>query len=759
MGFLQVDFMCSRLQHLGPRIVLPFGLVLIGCLTPSNPGSGSRVRPAKDLTVSRIYSSPNLSGHLLFRMEWAPNGLRLGYFRETSRGRTQLMAVDAATGNSRTLISPGKLAELMPLEKAATVEGAGFGRAAVVGYLWSPDSRSVLLIGTSRLVLYTPGTGTVKHLLGGNTPLLDVKFSPDGKWLAYLRDYNVWAVNTSSGESRPLTTGGREDLRKGQVDWVYPEELNLGTAYWWSPDSQKIAYLEFNEHGVTKYPISSMEGKLQFSRYPQAGEHNPVVRVGVVSVNGGKTTWMDIGSDTNVYLPRVKWLPNSRQVAIERLNRTQNRLDLVLGNAATGASRVILADIDKHWINITDDLYFFSDSKRFLWSSERTGFRHLYLYNIEGHELEQLTSGNWEISDIPGFGPGSEHGMGVSESRGYVYFMCDKNSPIDLQLYRLSLADKSLARITQGAGTHFASISPNAAYFVDTFSTAMTPPTQTLYHADGARVAVLNDNKVPELADYDLSTVKFLTLKADDGTTLHAKMTLPRHFNPAQKYPVLVSVYGGPETQEVRNAWGGTDFLWSELMAEKGYIVWLLDNRGSYGRGHAFETPVYHQFGMVELEDQLAGVHYLKSLRYVDSARIGIWGWSYGGYMTIYSMLNAPDVFKAGVAVAPVTDWRLYDTIYTERYMGMPQQNSEGYKQSSDLAYADKLAGKLMLVHGTADDNVHFANTADMLNAFIAAGKYPACVMIFPGRGHQISDRPARIQLFERITQFFLSNL
>ncbi|MGB7024418.1 MAG: S9 family peptidase [Candidatus Acidiferrales bacterium] len=716
---------------------------------------------AKDLTVERIYGAPSLSGETLRGVAWAPDGKQLSYFRAAGDG-LDLVVIDAATGQSHIVVAAEKLASLMPRPKKQVTQRTGFGRATAARDLWSPDGKSLLFVGGENLVLFNTETAAVKNLVSGEQEIGDPKFSPDGRWVSYLRDYNIWAVNVATGESHAVTTGGSEALRKGQVDWVYPEELDLGTAYWWSPDSKRIAYLQFDESPVTPYPIidmASMTGETLTTRYPQAGSPNPILRVGVISVNGGDTAWMDTGSDTNIYLPRVKWLPNSQQLAIERLNRAQNRLDLMFADASSGASKIILTETDKYWINLSEDLYFFSDGSKFLWSSERTGYRHLYLYSIEGKQLGQLTSGDWQISDISGFGPGGENGLAVDEARGYVYFLTNKDKVTESQLYRLSLADKSLTRVTRDAGTNSVEMSPNAQYFVDTFSASMTPPRQTLDRTDGTRVAVLDENKVAELAGYDLSPVKFFTVNADDGTPLHAMMILPRNFEPSREYPVLISVYGGPHAQEVRNAWGGVNFLWHELMAEKGYIIFTVDNRGSYGRGHVFETPVYHHFGKVELQDQLAGVRWLKSQSFVDPSRIGIWGWSYGGYMTLYSILNAPDVFKAAVSVAPVTDWKLYDTIYTERYMGTPQENPEGYKDSSPVTYASHLQSQLMEVHGTGDDNVHFANTSEMLNGFIAAGKYPAALMLFPGRGHPISDRPARIQLFERLTAFFLKNL
>ncbi|MGH9560775.1 MAG: prolyl oligopeptidase family serine peptidase, partial [Terracidiphilus sp.] len=488
-------------------------------------------------------------------------------------------------------------------------------------------------------------------------------------------------------------------------------------------------------------------------------------RVGVVSVNnsstGGsaQTLWMDTGADTDVYIPRVVWLRDSRRVAIERLNRAQNRLDLLFCDASSGASQNILTETDPYWINIADDLYFFSDGKRFLWSSERTGFRHYYLYDVSGKLIDQLTSGDWQISGNGGFGPGAASHPAVDEAHGYIYFMSNKDNVLGNQLFRLSLADKSITRITRDPGVHDPIIAPNDAAFVDTYSTSMTPPRQDLYRIDGTRAAIINKNVVSDLGAYHLSPVEFLTVSADDGTKLNAELIRPRDFKAKKKYPVLIDVYGGPQEQHVRNDWGYSAFLWDEMMAEKGYAIFSLDNRGSWGRGHAFEIPIYHHLGKVELEDQLAGVKYLRSLPWVDPSRIGIWGWSYGATMTLEALFNAPGVFKAGAAVAPVTDWRLYDTAYTERYMGRPQANTSGYYDSSPVNQAANLQGKLMLIHGTGDDNVHFANTAELLNRFIALGRYPDNLVIIPGRGHSMNDRASRIEMFRQMTSFFELNL
>ena len=346
----------------------------------------------------------------------------------------------------------------------------------------------------------------------------------------------------------------------------------------------------------------------------------------------------------------------------------------------------------------------------------------------------------------------------MDEAHGYIYFLSNKDELRGTDLYRLSLKDKSITRVTRQNGVHGVMIAPDQLAYVDTYSNVMTPGRQDLYRIDGSRTAVINENNVPELADYHLSPVEWVDVAASDGTKLCGAMIRPPDFDPSRKYPVLVDVYGGPQIQTVRDEWGAVG-LWDQMMAEKGYVVFFLDNRGSYFRGHAFETPVYHQLGKIELEDQLSGVKYLKSLSYVDASRIGIWGWSYGGTMTLNAMFNASGVFKSGASVAPVSDWKLYDTAYTERYLGRPQDDPDGYKISSPVTDAAQLRGKLLIAQATGDDNVHFANTSEVLNELILAGKYPANLMLFPGRGHGISDIPARIELFRGLTEFLLNNL
>jgi dipeptidyl-peptidase 4 len=742
----------SRLVVAAPLVAMTLGLPAFATAQP---------QPSKSLTVERIYSAPSLSGSLAQGIEWTPDAQHVSFLDRRASG-VEMWTMDLATGERKVLVPADVLAQVMQPAKTRAIQSTGLGRVEADNYRWAPSGDSLLFIGSTTLVLLDLKTMMPKPLIAGEAEISDPKFSPDGKWVSYGRDSNLWLASVATGESKQLTTGGSEAILKGQLDWLYPEELESSTAYWWSPDSSKIAYYEMDERPVTQYPLvdmSSPVGATQFERFPQAGEPNPIVRVGVVSIDSGETKWMETGADTDVYLARVVWLRDSRRIAVERLNRAQNRLDLLFCDVATGASKIILTETDRYWINLSDDLYFFADNKRFLWSSERSGFRHYYLYDLSGKLLAQLTSGDWGITGTGGFGPGTESHPAVDEKHGVIYFLSNKDDVGGTQVYRLSLDDHSLARITKENGTHEVLFAPDASGFADTYSNAMSPPRQDLYRADGSHVAVINENKVRELGDYDLPRVEFLELAADDGTKLYASMIRPSHFDASHKYPVLVYVYGGPGIQQVRNQWDRTDFLWLEMMAEKGYIIFTLDNRGSYQRGHAFETPIYGHFGKIELEDQLTGVKYLKSLSYVDGSRVGICGWSYGGTMVLVAMFNAPGVFRAGVSVAPVTDWRLYDTAYTERYMGRPQDNPNGYNDSSQVNHVAGLQGALLLVHSTGDDNVHFSNTAELLNDLIQVGRYPTNLMIFPGRGHGINDASARIELYKGITEFVLKNL
>jgi len=736
-------------------LLLVAGIVVCAGL-PSLAAAQQTVAAAggKALTIERIYSQPSLSGRLTRGLAWTPDGKRISYFETKGSGKeakTELWVIDAASGERRLLVAADKLESILPVDTSRPTQATGLGRRAPSQYQWAPDGAGILFEGPTALAWLDVKSQIGRTLVPGKAGIADPKISPDGRYVSFVRDHNLWLVGVADGHERAITQGGTEEIRKGELDWVYPEELDIKTAYWWSPDSSAIAYLEMDERKVSQYPLVdflSPSGEAEMERYPVAGGANPIVRVFVASLGGDEPRAVDIGAETDIYVPRVNWLTDSKHLAIQRLNRAQTRLDLLIADTNTGETRSVLSENDPNWINVSDDLYFLKDGKRFLCSSERGGYRHLYLYDVGGKQLAQLTKGDWEVAGLDG----------VDEAKGLVYFTATEKSPLQRQLYRVALDGSGFARLTKEDGTHAAVLAPDASAFVDTFSSTVARPRQGLYRADGSRIATINENNVAELADYHLSPVEFLTVKSRDGVQLNASLIKPPDFQPQKKYPVLVYAYGGPHAQVVRNAWGGATFLWHQLMAQKGYIIFSVDNRGSAGRGHAFETPLHFRLGAQELSDQRDGVQYLKSLPYVDANRIGIWGWSYGGHMTLHAMFEASDDFKAGFAGGPVTDWRYYDSIYTERYLGLPQKNEKGYQDSSPVKYAGQLKGKLLIAHGTGDDNVHFANTLSVINDLIEAGKYVE-VLAFPGRGHGVSDPPARRVLMQRVTQFFLDNL
>jgi dipeptidyl-peptidase-4 len=731
------------------------GISVLLCCTAMSCASFLRGQEQKRLlTVKRIYGQPSLSGRLNRGVQWSPDGKLVSFFATSGQGKdakSELWTLDVASGKRQVSVSPEQLEAVLLAGKRKQSQATGLGRRAASEYQWAPGGDGILFVGAKALGWLDGKTQETRTLLEGKEAIADVKFSPDGRFVSFVRSHNLFLVNLADGKERGLTTGGTEVIRKGELDWVYPEELSLKTAYWWSPDSSKIAFLEMDESKVSKYPLvdfASYDGDAEEERYPVAGGNNPIVHVYTVDVVSGAAKLMDTGEETNQYLARVDWLRDSRRIAIQRLNRPQTQLELLFADAETGKSSVVLTEKDQYWINIADDLYFLKDGRRFIWSSERSGYRHLYLYGLDGKEIAQLTQGEWEVTGLES----------VDETKGMAYFKATEKTPIERHLYQVGLDGKGFARITKLDGVHAVQFSPDASAFVDTYSNAMTPPQQWVSKVDGSSKVMLNENKVAELADYHLSPVEFLKVKTHDGMDLNAWVIKPANFDPAKKYPALVYTYGGPHAQVVMNQWGGTNFLWHELMAQKGFVIFALDNRGSAGRGHRFEEPIHFRLGAQEMSDQHDGAAWLRNQPWVDGLRIGIWGWSYGGHMTLHALFEDPEDFKAGFAGGPVTDWHYYDTIYTERYMGLLPQNEESYQSSSPIEKAQRLRGKLLIAHGTGDDNVHFANTLALVDKLIEHGKNVE-VLPVPGRGHGVSDPPARIFLMNRVTQFFLENL
>ncbi len=598
---------------------------------------------------------------------------------------------------------------------------------------WSADGRKILVVSKGDIFLWDEATGKIETLVKTPVRERDPKLSPDGSKVGYRRGHELYAYDIQSKKETRLTHDATATLWNGELDWVYPEELDLGTAWWWSPDSKSIAYMQFDVSREPMYPHGDhiqMAAVSEPQRYPKAGTPNADVRLGVVAASGGQTRWMDLGETREFLLARVHWTPDSNSLIAHRLNRIQNHLWVLAADVRTGRSRLLIEETDPQWINITDDFDLLSDG-RILRSSEKgEGFRHIYLHDAAGKQLARLTKGDWEVSSL----------ACVDEPGKRVFYVSSEESPLERQLWVVGLNGKDKKRVTEGAGTHSVSMSPKCDAFLDTYSNLESPSRAVLRKADNTEIAVWREADTKTAAEYDIQKTEIHEFKGSGGTKFYARLLKPVGFDPSKKYPAVVQVYGGPHAQSVRNSYSGLS--WDQVLAHQGFVVWQMDNRGSFGRGHGFEAPVYRQLGKVEVADQKEGIKYLIGLGFVDAERIGVQGWSYGGYMTLMCLLHAPEVFKAGIAGASVTDWRNYDTIYTERYMGLPADNEEGYKAGSPVGAAANLKGKLLLIHNIQDDNVLFGNALQMMNAFQLAGK-PFETMIYPQKSHGVMGRAA----------------
>jgi len=694
----------------------------------------------KPLTAQLVTSEGKIISPAISRVRWRPGSGQISYLRHDDEG---LWIYDVATRQEHRVHLPS----------SADVD--------LDSYRWSPKGNRILFEGGGDLWLFDPANGETKRLTDDLQKDEEPTFSPTGDRVAFVRQNNLYTLSLKTGRITQLTSDGTPLILNGKLDWVYKEELAdraTGRAYKWSPDGKQIAYLRLDDSPVPQYPlIHFLSTHVDFSlqRFPQAGDPNPHATFHVVSVGTDKKYDWVPPSDSlpmEYFGPSFSWTRDSKAISFVTLNRNQTEMAVHLWNADSGSGRTLLVEKDPYWINSLHPPGFL-DGGRFLWLSERDGWLHLYLYGRRGKLLKKLTSGDWMLdhplfSDLPMFQWGGDS--------GWVYFLSTKADPIERQIYRVRLDGSHLERLSKEPGTHTFLLSPDGRFYVETFSDYKTPPVTRLFKSDGTLVATL-DAPENHLGDYALGETEFVTVKAPDGTKLYARLVKPPDFDPHKKYPVIVNVYGGPEVQIVRDEWGVTS-LDDQLFAEHGFLLWSLDNRGSWGRGHAWETTIFEHLGRQELSDQLAGVKYLKSLPYVDPGRMGIWGWSYGGYMTLYTLTHAPQVFECGAAGGPVTDWKFYDSIYTERYMRTPEANPEGYRESSPLEAAGNLRAKLLLMHGVDDDNVHLQNTINFIEALVRDGKSYQ-LYLQPGEKHGFSAYSARLYLVNRLLSFFEDNL
>lgn len=760
--------------------VLPLGLL-------GGPAAGQEAKPpaqakaADRLTVDQIFADGTF-GRIPTQTAWAPDGRRLSYLWEDGKGEA-LWAIDAATGKVELL---ARLADLQAGAKA----GESF---AVDEYRWSPRGDALVLLSGGDLYLYTLKSRQLRRLTETPEAEEEAEFSPDGSRLAFVRDFDLHLLDLATGRETALTRDGSENaFLNGITDWVYWEEIwgRDATGFWWSPDGSRIAYYRFDEAPVGTVPLvdetaSSLPAaadtvelsdpsaggasgsaslppvvaarypKLTLQKYPKAGEPNPRVRLGVLDVARGTTAWLNPGGAEDDYLARVAWAADSRSLLIQHLNRDQTRLALlrcpVSDQATDGACAPVLSQEHPTWVNLGDDFRALPDG-RFLWGSEASGWRRMALHESDGRKVRDLSPDGWSVTSLDGV-----------TADGWVVFTAFATTgiggfggfgPADRQVLRAQLDGSVVESLTVRPGWHSAVVAPETGAWLHTWSDADTPARQAVRNLEGKETAARLPSAPPAVDPARLPKWEFVTVPGPDGLKLPARLLKPAGFDPARRYPVVVYHYGGPASQVVDNRWdtrGRT--AWHKLMAERGFAVFSLDNASSLFFGKAGEDRDHRRFGEVNLAAQLAGVEYLMGQPWVDATRIGLWGWSGGGTNTLYCLFSRPGVWRAGVAGAPVTDWTLYDSIWTERYLDRPQDNPEGYRLSSPLTYAAQLRDHLLLVHGTADDNVHAQNSSVLARRFLDAG-IPFEQAVYPGEKHALRTAASR-HFYGRMTEFF----
>jgi dipeptidyl-peptidase-4 len=761
--------------------------------------AGAQPVEAPPLTLEALFASPTYAPKYFEGGRWADEGPVLRYVdSDADAGTTSLVELNLETDDRRTLIDGSAL-------RNPDATGEDDALIQIEDYAYSPDGAKVLLYTDSERVwrLNTKGYYYVYDLPTGRVsaiaPRADgfqmfAKFDPAGRRVAFVRDRDLWVTDVTTGAVRRLTdTGSEGGIINGTFDWVYEEEFGLRDGFRWSPDGDHIAFFQLDETATRDFQVTNyttLYPEYQTFRYPKVGEMNSEVRIGLVDPQTGAIryfetdTWYDgpeegrsaaehTYDDETEYIAGMGWTPpidGQPMVWMIRMNRDQDVAELLYGDPRTMEVRTILREESDAYVEVetgfsdvaTGTVTFLRDGEHFVLRSDRDGNSHLYLYTLEGRPVDRITRGNWDVSDF----------HGVDEETGWVYFTSNAEGARERHLYRTRLpgtrryrAGAAPERITREPGWHGSELSGDFQYVLDVYSTQMTPPITQLLRSDGTPVTVLQDNQElrAKVEALGLPTAEFMDIPGADGTPLHAYMIRPSDFDPGRRYPVLFHVYGGPGSQEVADRWGGSERLWHHMLAENlDMIVVGVDNRGTGGRGHAFKTITQRRLGVIEAEDQIAAAQWLARQPYVDGDRIGIWGWSYGGYLSLLAMMygDGPETFHAGIAVAPVSNWRYYDTIYTERFLGTPQENAAGYDEGSPVTYADRMSEdqRLLLVHGDADDNVHVQNTIVMANALQAAGRQFE-MMIYPGRNHGIYGGRTRLHLFTLLTNFLEENL
>ena len=580
-------------------------------------------------------------------------------------------------------------------------------------------------------------------------------FSPKGDKVAFVRGNNLFYKDLDTGKEVQITFDGKHnEIINGASDWVYEEEFRLTRAFEWSPDGKKIAFLRFDETRVKEFTMQLFRGGLYPEnvtfKYPKVGEENAKVDVLVYDLDDKKTKQLEVETGPDVYIPKLLWTKKENAFCFFRLNRHQNELEILIADTETKQVEILLKETNRYYLSIDNHLTFLEDGNYFLLTSEQDGFNHIYLYTMDGELKKQLTKGDFEVTDIYGF----------DEKRKRLYFQAAMDSPLERQVYQVNLKGEKLKKITPEQGTNQAQFSSNFDYFVNTHSSANTPPKFIVFNHKCLKIRVIEDNNsVVQLQNkYGVQPVEFFNFETPDSVQLNAWQIKPPNFDPQKKYPVLMYVYGGPGSQRVIDKYGGQNYWWFQMLAQKGYIVVCVDNRGTGGRGEAFQKSTYLQLGKYETIDQIEAAKYLSTLPFVDANRIGIFGWSYGGYVSLLSLFKGAEVFKSAIAVAPVANWKWYDSVYTERYMQTFEENPDGYDDNAPINFVDKMKGNLLLIHGMGDDNVHFQNTVELTNALIRADKQFE-TYFYPNRNHSIFGSNARHHLYVKMTNFLLEKL
>lgn len=734
------------------------------------PAATKAPAPAKKpLTLEAIFAEPGLTGRMPTQMRWSPDGQLLTYILQADDGdRRELWGVNPETGEKKVLVSYEQLTRLAPPPEKATTderERERLLRYAVAAYVWAPDSKAILFTSAGQLYRFDLASGTARALAPAKRGVVAPKFSPDGRWVSFVYQHDLWLVPVAGGEEKRLTTGGSELVLHGDLDWVYPEELNVRTGYQWSPDSQRIAFLELDQQQVPTYPISDLVphvAQVDFQRYPKAGDPNPRARVGMVEISAaerggasvGEVVWLDRAAE---YIPRFQWV-DAQRLAVQLLNRAQTELELVFAEAATGRSQSVLLERDPNWINVTNDLTFLRGNE-FLWTSERTGFGHIYLYGLDGAFKRALTEGEWEVGAIEG----------VDEASGWVYFTSTERNPLGSDLYRVKLDGSQRELVTQARGTHGVTMNTQATAYADTWSALGRVPEASLQHLPSGRATTFH--KAKPVDEFDLVEPEQFQIQRPDGARIGVMVLKPRELKylgptregwleppPRKKYPVVMYVYGGPHAPTIRDAWGGNRYLYHQYLVQQGFVVMYVDDLASLVPGHKYEAAIRRSYGPTALAAHAQVVDLIKhDFLALDPERIAVWGWSGGGFSTCFDLTHS-DLFKVGIAVAPVTDWHLYDSIYTERYMGLPQEEPAAYKATSCVEAAGNLRGRLLLVHGLADDNVHLQNTEQLIQALIEAGQ-PYDLLVYPQKTHSIRGAKAQLHLHRAMAEYLKKNL